>query len=103
MQESGLNPKASGGGGAWHSIFQQDRSYPGRDDPNLNIAGFFDRLAAKGGPASPDIWKSIFWLQQAPGASSAETAYAMSRRAYLSEIQSHLGAATRLYHELTNA
>ena len=31
MQESGLNPRASGGGGAWHSIFQQDGSYAGHE------------------------------------------------------------------------
>jgi len=48
-QESGLNPRAVGGGGAWHSIFQQDSSYRGRDDPNQNIAGFFNRLAAREG------------------------------------------------------
>jgi hypothetical protein len=71
MQESPLNPRAIGGGGAWHGIFEQDSGYGGRDDPNRNIAGFFNRLAAKGGPASRDMWKSIFWLQQAPGASSA--------------------------------
>ncbi|MEE6169640.1 MULTISPECIES: hypothetical protein [unclassified Mycolicibacterium] len=44
IQESGLNPKASGGGGAWHSIYQQDTSYTNRDDPNKNIEEFFNRL-----------------------------------------------------------
>jgi hypothetical protein len=59
-------------------------------------------LDAKGGPASADIWKSIFWLQQAPGDVSAEAAYGGDRRrAYLSEIQSHVTAASLLYQELT--
>ena len=103
MQESALNPRASGGGGAWASIFQQDTSYSGRFNPNLNIAEFFNRLGAKGGPESPDIWKSIFWLQQRPGEESALAAYANGRRAYLSEIQSQTQAATRLYDNLTAA
>ena len=77
MQESGLNPRAVSPNGEWESIFQQDSSYPGRRNPNTAISEFFNRLDTKGGPASPDIWKSIFWLQQAPGASSAEAAYAM--------------------------
>ncbi|MGV0743879.1 DUF4226 domain-containing protein [Mycolicibacterium sp. XJ870] len=101
MQESGLDPTAIGGGGAWHGIFQQDTSYPGRDDPNANIAEFFDRLDAKGGSGAEDTWKTIFWLQQRPGELSAEAAYANGRQAYLSEIQSQSGAATQLYRELT--
>ena len=103
MQESGLNPRAVSPNGLWKDIFQQDSSYPGRDNPNTAISEFFNRLDTKGGPASPDIWKSIFWLQQAPGASSADQAYAQGRREYLSEIQSQLGRATQLYHELTKA
>jgi hypothetical protein len=71
MQESGLNPKAVSPNGEWESIFQQDSSYPGRRNPNTAISEFFNRLDTKGGSASPDIWKSIFWLQQAPGASPA--------------------------------
>ena len=102
MQESALNPRASGGGGAWASIFQQDASYSGRFNPNLNIAEFFNRLATKGGPESPDIWKSIFWLQQRPGEESALAAYSNGRRAYLSEIQSQMQAAIRLYDTLTD-
>lgn len=100
MQESGLNPAAAGGGGAWHGIFQQDTSYPGRDDPGLNIGAFFDRLEGKGGPQSPDIWKSIFWLQQRPGEASADAAFANGRQAYMSEIQSQLGPAQSLYQNI---
>ena len=103
MQESGLNPRAVSPNREWESIFQQDSSYPGRRNPNTAISEFFNRLDTKGGPASPDIWKSIFWLQQAPGASSAEAAYADGRRGYLSEIQSQLSRATQMYRELTNA
>jgi hypothetical protein len=101
MQESGLNPKAVSPNGLWESIFQQDAGYPGRADPNAAICAFFDRLVAKGGPASPDIWKSIFWLQQRPAEPSAAAAYAHGRKGYLVEIQSQLIHATRLYSQLT--
>ncbi|MEV5360575.1 phage tail tape measure protein [Micrococcus luteus] len=85
LQESGLNPAASGGGGAWHGIFQQDASYPGRDDPNANIAAFFDRLGAPG----DDIWRQIFGLQQGTSYDSSG-----ARTAYLTEIQSQVAKAT---------
>ena len=85
-----------------NSSKQQDTSYPGRDDPNVAISEFFNRLDARGGPAH-DIWKSIFWLQQRPGDVSADAAYAHGRHAYLAEIQSQVGRAERLYHELTNS
>lgn len=101
MQESNLNPKASGGGGAWHGVYQQDKSYPGRDDPNRNIAAFFDRLDHHGGPRSPDIAKSIFWLQQAPGAPSAAAAYTHGRQAYLTEFMRQHGRAAVLFNEIT--
>ncbi|AXQ60645.1 tape measure protein [Gordonia phage Ali17] len=98
LQESGLRPDAIGGGGAWHGIYQQDTSYPGRDDPNKNIAAFFDRMDTKrkGPGASKDMWKNIFWLQQAPGISSAESAYSGGRQAYLTEIQSQQAEARRI-------
>ena len=101
MRESGLNPRAVSPNGLWESVFQQDSSYAGRRDPNTAISEFFSRLGAKGGPSSPDIWKSIFWLQQRPGEPSAEAAVAHGRRGYLVEIQSQLMPATRLYNELT--
>ncbi len=100
MQESGLRPRAVSPNGLWRSIFQQDAGYPGRNNPNTAISGFFDRLAHHGGPSSPDIWKSIFWLQQRPGESSAEAAVAHGRRAYLSEIESQLPKATALYRSI---
>lgn len=103
MQESNLSPRAKGGGGAWHGIFQQDAGYAGRDDPNRNIAEFYNRLDAKGGRTSPNIFKTIFWLQQRPGEGSAEAAFAHGRQAYLTEIRSQLGRAERLYRELTAA
>lgn len=95
LQESGGRANAVGGGGAWHGYFQQDSSYSERDDPAGNIRGFFDRLDEKrrSGGASGDIWKDIFWLQQAPGAASADAAYSSGRQAYLSEIQSQRGRA----------
>lgn len=93
LQESGLDEAARGGGGAWHGIFQQDTSYPGRDQASTNIKAFFDRLGAPGS----DIWGQIFGLQQgtpynSPGA----------RRAYLTEIQSKLQQAQQLYAQLAN-
>ena len=101
MQESGLRPDAVSPNSLWKSIFQQDSSYPGRDNPNTAISGFFDRLANHGGPSSPDIWKSIFWLQQRPGEPSAETAVANGRQAYLAEIKSQLPRATAMYSDIT--
>src|SRR5262249_3462018 len=95
-----IEPKAISPNGLWESIFQQDASYPGSADPNIAISAFFDRLGAKGGAASSDIWKSIFWLQQRPAEPSAESAYAHGRKGYLVEIQSQLMPATRLYNQL---
>jgi len=100
MQESGLRPRAVSPNGLWRGIFQQDAGYPGRYDPNTAISGFFDRLAQRGGPSSPDIWKSIFWLQQRPGEPSAEAAVTHGRRAYLTEIQSQLPKATAWYRSI---
>jgi len=100
IQESGLRPAAVSPNGLWESIFQQDASYPGRRDPNRAIAGFFDRLGSHGGPAAPDIWKAIFWLQQRPGEPSAAAAYAHGRRGYLTEIMSQRDQAAALYRDI---
>lgn len=100
LQESGANPRAVSPNGLWRGLFQQDDSYPGRDDPNTAITGFLDRLAARGGPSAPDVWKTIFWVQQAPGAASAEAALTSGRRAYLREIQSQLSRAIAMYRDL---
>ncbi|KAA0093570.1 hypothetical protein CIW49_26265 [Mycolicibacterium sp. P1-18] len=100
LQESGGNPRAASRNGLWRGLFQQDAGYPGRDDPNAAISGFLDRLGAKGGPASPDVWKSIFWLQQAPGMASADAALASGRQGYLREIQSQLARAVTMYRKL---
>lgn len=94
LQESGLDETARGGGGAWHGVFQQDASYPNRDDLAGNVNAFFDRL----GPPTADIWKQIFRLQQgkdynAPGA----------RKGYMSEIQSRLGEAQGLYGQVAGS
>jgi Domain of unknown function (DUF4226) len=100
MQESGLRPRAVSPNGLWESIFQQDSSYRGRGNPNTAISEFFDRLEHHGGPSSPDIWKSIFWLQQRPGEPSAETAVAHGRQAYLTELLSQLPKATAMYRDI---
>lgn len=101
IQESSLDPDAVGGGGAWHGIYQQDQSYPGRDDPNENIRAFLDRLDEKrcSPGASPDIWKNVFWLQQRPGERSADDAYndPHARRDYLAEIRSSMARAGELF------
>jgi hypothetical protein len=103
MQESNLNPRAASRNRAVENIFQQDASYPGRHNPNLSIAEFFDRLDRHGGPSSPDIWKSIFWLQQRPGDPSAAAAYAHGRQAYLREIQGQWGRALNLYRGIAGS
>jgi hypothetical protein len=97
LQESNLSPRAVSPNKLWVSIFQQDASYPGRHNPNLAIAEFFDRLQRHGGPSSPNIWKSIFWLQQRPGEASAAAAYAHGRQAYLREMQGQHQRAVAIY------
>lgn len=98
IQESGLRPGAINPAGPWVGIYQQDASYVGRYDPNLNIGAFFDRLDAKRKlPGwNADLWLNIFWLQQRPGEQSAAVAYANGRRAYLAEIKSRADEARRL-------
>ena len=100
MQESNLNPRAESPNKLWLNIFQQDTSYPGRRNPNLAIAEFFNRLDRHGGPSSPDIWRSIFWLQQRPGDPSAEIAYSRGRQAYLREIQGQGQRALAMYRAI---
>jgi hypothetical protein len=100
LQESALSPRAVSPNGLWESIFQQDSSYPGRRNPNLAIAEFFNRLDRHGGASSPDIWKSIFWLQQRPGEPSADSAWAHGRQAYLSEVMGKRGAAVAMYRDI---
>jgi hypothetical protein len=102
MQESNLSPRAVSPNRLWVSIFQQDGSYPGRHNPNVAIAEFFNRLDRHGGPSSPDIWKSIFWLQQRPGEPSAEAAYAHGRQAYLKEMQGQHQRAVAMYRAIVN-
>ncbi|UTN92936.1 tape measure protein [Gordonia phage Finkle] len=101
IQESNLDPGASGGGGAWHGIFQQDESYEGRDDPNANVTGFYDRLDEKrAADPDADIYDQIFWLQQRPGESSAADAVANGRQGYLSEIKSQDDAAAKMLADI---
>ncbi|MFW0796559.1 phage tail tape measure protein [Gordonia sp. CPCC 205515] len=99
IQESNLSPTAQGGGGAWHGVFQQDSSYPGRDDPNANISAFYSRLDEKKRSQgwSADPYKNIFWLQQRPGESSADAAYANGRHAYYDEIKGRAGEASTMF------
>ncbi|WAJ48027.1 hypothetical protein OK015_28685 (plasmid) [Mycobacterium sp. Aquia_216] len=100
MQESNLNPRAKSPNGLWEDVFQQDASYPGRRNPNLAISEFFNRLDHHGGPGSPDIWKSIFWLQQRPGEPSAAQAYSHGRQGYLTEIMGKHQKAMALYRDI---
>ncbi|AXH45783.1 tape measure protein [Gordonia phage GEazy] len=83
MGESGLR-MVYHPNGLWGGIFQQDASYPGRDNPNTNIGEFFNRLQGK---QHPDIWKRIFWLQQRPGEPNGDAAFANGRQAYMDEIK----------------
>jgi phage-related protein len=101
-QESGLNPDIWSPNHEWYGIFQQDVGYKGRMDPNQQVDEFFKRLGEHGGTQG-DIWKNIFWLQQAPGRPSAEAAYAGGRQAYLTEIQRQQNqqTAAELYNQVT--
>jgi len=103
IQESGLRPSAVSPNGVWRGIYQQDASYPDRDDPTENIWAFLDRLDVKrrSPGASPDIWLNIFWLQQRPGEPSADAAYRNGRQAYLTEIKRHTARAAELYDRLS--
>ena len=100
IQESGLRYNVWDPKHITFGIAQQDASYPGRDNPNTQITGFFDRLDAKrrSPGASSDIWLNIFWLQQRPSEDSAADAYndPRARRAYVTEIKSRISEATRL-------
>lgn len=99
IQESTLRPNAMHPNGKWVGIYQQDASYPGRNDPNTQITGFLDRLDVKRAHAghSDDPWLNIFWLQQRPGEKSAALAFQNGRKAYLAEIQRHVSQANELY------
>lgn len=93
LQESDLIMRNNPQG--WNGIYQQDTSYPGRDNVNTNISEFFNRLDIKRASegASSDIWKNIFWLQQAPSIDTAENAFAGGRQGYMDEIKSKLTEA----------
>lgn len=71
-----------------------------RRNPKLAIAEFFGRLDRHGGASSPDIWKSIFWLQQRPGEPSAAAAYAHGRQAYLRGIEGNYLRAVAVYRTI---
>lgn len=96
LQESGLRM-------VWHrnrlwaGYFQQDSSYPNRENPAGNVRGFLDGLDVKRkSPAHGDIWANIFWLQQGPNWPSAEHALRVGRIGYLTEIKSQEARATAL-------
>lgn len=100
IQESNLDPEAQNGN--WKGVFQQDDSYPGRDDPNTQITGFYDRLdSKKGSPGwSQNMDDNLFWVQQAPGADTAKAAVEGGRSGYMDEINSHQDEATKLVTDL---
>ncbi|UQE74189.1 hypothetical protein MYK68_15875 [Gordonia sp. PP30] len=94
-QESGLKPDAVGGGGQWHGIFQQSSAYPGRDDPNTNITGFYDKLDANDGKTG-DIWEKIVGVQQHGGAYQGTA----GDQRYMGEIKSKEDSASKLLADL---
>lgn len=98
IQESGLRMVWSPNK-KWFGYAQQDENYPDRMNPDGNLRGFFDRLDAKRASpgASPDPFKTIFWLQQRPSDPSADVAFAKGRKAYYDEIRRPLPAAERAY------
>ncbi|MGP3321460.1 metalloendopeptidase-like membrane protein [Mycobacteroides abscessus subsp. abscessus] len=78
-------------------VAQQDASYPDRfKGAAAQVKGFFDKLdiwRRKPG-ASSNIWLNIAWMQQAPNWPSAQYWYEHGRRAYLTEIKSHIATVT---------
>lgn len=98
IQESGLRMVWSPNK-KWFGYAQQDENYPDRMDPDGNLRGFLDRLDVKrrSPGASPDPFKTIFWLQQRPSDPSADVAYAKGRKAYYDEIKRHIAVAERAY------
>lgn len=101
IQESGLDQGAIDSTGHI-GVYQQNPGYPNRNTAEGNVGGFFDGLDGKrhSPGASADIWKNIFWLQQAPGRPSADAAYEQGRQGYLTEIKSRINAATQYYDRL---
>ena len=79
-----------------YGIAQQDASYPNRSKgAAAQIAAFFDRLDKKrASPGHGDIWLNLFWLQQAPSRPTAQLAYDLGRKAYLTEIKSRISTVT---------
>jgi phage-related minor tail protein len=102
IQESNLDPNAVGGGGEWKGIFQQNSAYPGRDDPNTQITGFYDTLdKKKTDPGwSQNMDDNLFWVQQAPSAETAQAAVANGRGGYMTEINQHQDEATKMLADL---
>ena len=103
IQESNLEPDAYNQQGDWKGTFQQDSSYAGRDDPNSQVTGFYDRMDEKkksGGWSQDDPYANAFWLQQRPGDSSAQAAVSNGRSGYMDEIKSRQGEASSLMQSL---
>ena len=77
------------------------RELPRPAQPQLGDLRILQPSRPTRGPDSPDIWKSIFWLQQRPSDPSADIAFARGRQGYLTEIPSQLPRARALYREIT--
>lgn len=86
------------------NVFQQmdPNVYPGRDDPNTNITGFYDALDEKKKSSgwSSTMDENLFWVQQAPSADTAAAAVASGRAGYMDEINQHDDEAAELMSRL---
>lgn len=86
------------------NVFQQmdPNVYPGRDDPNTNITGFYDALDEKKKSSgwSSTMDENLFWVQQAPSADTAASAVANGRAGYMDEINQHDEEAAELMSRL---
>ena len=100
-RNQGLRPNAVSPNRAWVGIFQQDTSYPAAGIPIPPSPSSSIALTSKG-KIFPEIYKTIFWLQQAPGHPSAEYAYSHGRQHYLAEIMSQQSRAAALYRSITS-
>lgn len=96
-QESRFNETVWDSTHTTYGVAQQDASYVHRlDGAAAQVRAFFDKLdnwRRKPG-ASSDIWLNIAWMQQRPNWESAQYWYEHGRRAYLTEIKSHIATVT---------
>ena len=80
---------------ATYRIAQQDASYPNRSKGAAAQSPRSSTGSTKTHqPRHGDIWLNLFWLQQTPSRPTAQLAYDLGRKAYLTEIKSRVATVT---------